>query len=322
MRDEGGTVIVLVAAMLVVLLGMGALVVDAGVLFESRRNLVTAADSAAMAGATEYAHVILTGGTSSEARVAAEAKARQYAISNGVAAGNIQVSVNEASHKVTVDVGRDNALAFARVLGVHSAVTGAHAAAIAGPVHTVEPSDGRGVLPIYVSPATVSYLNQRLNLREGTPPPRDPGNFTALALGQPGASNYLNNLKYGYPGTISKNDYVDTQTGNITNPTLWGIEYRIDKCDDECPGTCTWDNHSSGCPRVVTLLVCDFQELHGHQSIRVDGFLTFFLESVTRTGGNVTITGYVINDIRDGKVSGSDGSRGSDYGTWAVNLIE
>jgi Flp pilus assembly protein TadG len=322
-KDEGGSVIVLVSILLVMLLGMGALVVDAGLLFESRRALVTTADSAALAGATEFAQVLLNGGSVEDAADAAETRARQYALMNGTAAEDVTVIVDQVNYTVTVEVIRTNNLAFASVFGVPSSPTGARAVAATGPVHSM----GGGTMPIYVSPAAHDYAGETLNLREGTPPPRDPGNFTALALGGPGANTYLFNLVNGYPGTISKGDLVETQTGNIPNKTVEGIQSRIDACQDHCqrpPGMseCTAANHASDCPRVVTLLVCDFQDLHGHQSIRVDGFLTFFLDEVHKQGGSVVINGFVKNDIRSGKIRGASGELGSDYGTWAVNLIQ
>ncbi|MDP2857593.1 MAG: pilus assembly protein TadG-related protein, partial [Bacillota bacterium] len=203
-RDEGGSVIVLVAMMLVVLLGMAALVIDAGMLFESRRSLVTTADSAALAGATEFAQVLLNDGSVEDAADAAETRARQYAVMNGTPAEDVTVVVDEENFTVTVEVVRSNNLAFASVLGVPNSPTSARAVAATGPLHSM----GEGAMPIYVSPAAHDYAGETLNLREGTPPPLTPGNFTALALGDPGANVYLFNLINGYPGPISRGDPV------------------------------------------------------------------------------------------------------------------
>ena len=322
-KDEGGSVIVLVAMMLVVLLGMAALVVDAGMLFESRRALVTTADSAALAGATEFAYVILNEGSVEDAADAAETRARQYAVMNGTAAENVTVIVDEDNFTVTVEVVRSNNLAFASVLGVPNSPTSARAVAATGPLYSM----GEGAMPIYVSPAAHDYTGETLDLREGTPPPLTPGNFTALALGDPGANVYLYNLIHGFSGTISRGDYVPVETGNIPNKTVQGIQDRIDRCISGCsrpPGMtdCTAGNHASDCPRVVTLLVCDFEDLHGHQDILVDGFLTFFLDDVYKDGGTVVVNGHVLNDIRSGKIKGASGQPGADFGTWGVNLIQ
>lgn len=56
LRDESGAVLILVALMMVVFLGLVALVVDGGDLFTQQRDLQTAADSGALAGALALAH--------------------------------------------------------------------------------------------------------------------------------------------------------------------------------------------------------------------------------------------------------------------------
>mgnify|MGYP000935714711 FL=1 len=50
MKNEKGSVIIIVAAAMVLLLGIAALVVDVGVLFYSKVALSNAADAAALAG--------------------------------------------------------------------------------------------------------------------------------------------------------------------------------------------------------------------------------------------------------------------------------
>ena len=52
-RDERGQVLVTTMCCMGILLGALGLAVDVGVLFHARRNMQTAADAAAMAGATE-----------------------------------------------------------------------------------------------------------------------------------------------------------------------------------------------------------------------------------------------------------------------------
>ena len=319
-RDEQGTVIVLVAVMMVTMLGLAALVVDGGLLLHTRRQVTTIADSAALAGAIEYAKVVLSGGTSEEAATSAGFKAREYAQRNGAAEDEISVNVSETERKLTVRITRTEEMTFARLLGVSSSQVSAHAAAKTGPVFAADPS--RGVIPVYVSSAVPSYLNQQLVLRDGTPPPANPGDFTALALSGRGASDYAHDLEFGYNGTVKKGDKVDTEPGNIANPTKSAVQSRINRCTNECDYPCSYSDHADECPREVTLLVCSYTDLHGRDEITVEGFVTFFIESVSKTGGNVEITGYVINDIRSGQVTGQGGAPGTDYGTWAVNLTE
>ncbi len=323
--NERGTVVVLVAVLLLALLGMGALVVDAGSLYESRRRLVTMADSAAIAGATEWAAQVLFGDPAS-APDAARTKALDYAVRNGAQASEVTVSVVEADRKVIVDLSRDNSLSFARVLGISSAQTGAHAAAVAGPVETID----EGALPIWVLPGLAGGIGSPddVLLREGLPPPPDPGNFTFLGLGGGGTKILENNLRDGYPGTIAIGDTVETQTGSIPQPSANAVSDRIQRCLDNCvkeDGTeCNYLLFAPGCPRVGQLVVCALIEdkITGHEELLVVGFISFFIDSAYKQSGNVIITGHPINYITEGKVIGSDGSGAGDYGTWAVNLIE
>jgi len=364
-RDERGTVVILVAILLIVLLGMGALVIDAGALFESRRKLVTIADSAAIAGADEMANQILFvySGTPSEelpedikAAIvqAAEAKAIEYAMSNGAKSSEVDVSAVWSGKKVTVDIARDNSLSFARVLGWNSAVTGAHAIAITGPIHTL----GDGAVPIFVPDGTYSagepLVIHYKDLKGGDPPM--PGNYYALDLGEQGggAKDYLNDLKGGYADTIVTGQTIPTETGNMPNPTENGIQYRLDACrigvaEDKSvtpplPARlpcihpngvdCTWDKHASECPREVMIVVCSWitypkgpGEPSGKTVLTVEGFLPFFIDGIAMDGtltppSQTTIVGHVISEVEPGKVIGDDGSPGNDYGAWAVNLIQ
>ena len=53
--NERGSVSVLLAVCMAVVIGAGAIVIDAGQIWSSRRELVTAADAAAFAAAAAYA---------------------------------------------------------------------------------------------------------------------------------------------------------------------------------------------------------------------------------------------------------------------------
>jgi Flp pilus assembly protein TadG len=53
LRDDSGATALVVAVLIVVLLGMAAVVIDAGLLYSARRSMQTAADSAALAGVQE-----------------------------------------------------------------------------------------------------------------------------------------------------------------------------------------------------------------------------------------------------------------------------
>ena len=54
LRNENGQTLVLTALCMTAMLGFMALALDVGLLFRARRNMQTAADSAAIAGAQDY----------------------------------------------------------------------------------------------------------------------------------------------------------------------------------------------------------------------------------------------------------------------------
>jgi Flp pilus assembly protein TadG len=85
LHDEKGQALVLTATSMLVLMGFLALATDVGVLFHARREMQTAADGAAVAGALEEQR----GGTATEIVAAAD----NAAISNGYTNGSNGVTV-------------------------------------------------------------------------------------------------------------------------------------------------------------------------------------------------------------------------------------
>lgn len=87
LRDERGQVLVMTMACMGILLGALGLAVDVGLLFHARRNMQTAADAAAMAGATELYY---NGATNVTAKADAAAKAN--GVDNTVTGNNVIVT--------------------------------------------------------------------------------------------------------------------------------------------------------------------------------------------------------------------------------------
>lgn len=136
-RSQEGSVLVLVAFSLVVLLGMTALAIDLGMLFTGRSEAQRAADAGAHAGAGVF---LIAPGDEALARE----QARTLAESNPVRRGTLEVRDEDIdvimdSLKVRVRVyrtqarGNPVATLFARVLGIPSVDISAVAAAQAWP---------------------------------------------------------------------------------------------------------------------------------------------------------------------------------------------
>ncbi len=88
LRDESGQVLATTLCCMTVLLGALGLAVDVGVLFHARRNMQTAADAAAMAGATE---LFYNGVTNVNAKAYAAAKAN--GVDNTVTGNTVTVTI-------------------------------------------------------------------------------------------------------------------------------------------------------------------------------------------------------------------------------------
>jgi len=140
LRDDRGSVMVVVALAMTALLSMVALAVDVGMLFTARGEAQRVADAAALAGAGAF----LDGWDSSWVEEVAVSNAVEYGALNTVRARSVEilpedVEVDMTTHRVTVTVRRtaDRGSAvgtwFARVFGVEEVDVAARATAEAAP---------------------------------------------------------------------------------------------------------------------------------------------------------------------------------------------
>lgn len=137
LNSEGGAVTIVVAFVIFSLLAVTALVIDIGLLYQERRQLQTAADSATLAGAVDLAE----GRSTEEAQVTAE----QYVLENAnVVPDQIAVDFPSANQiKVTCSTTRD--LFIAPVFGKANSSVKTTATATYGPATSV-----RNLVPIIV----------------------------------------------------------------------------------------------------------------------------------------------------------------------------
>lgn len=135
-QDQKGGVLILVAASLIMLLGMTALVVDIGQLYVVRRQMVSAADGAALAGAVT--------GENNPNKPKTRAIAKHYAEENGAEGFNEEKDVyfygEGDDETISVRVKKEVDYTFARVLGLgNSTNVGAIASAKKGPGNPLVP---------------------------------------------------------------------------------------------------------------------------------------------------------------------------------------
>ena len=210
--QERGAVLPFVAIAAVVIFGVGALAVDLGNGWATRRSLITATDAGARAAAQEFAN----GGDG------CASIARDYVLSNVDDAVNIVCEPNLAAQYVTVDADANVDTWFAGVLGLgdfdttsSSTVRWGQAVSATGlrPIALCIESDGIGEWvadpSVDTDPILVPFYN-----KEGQPERCNgdgangnvEGNWGVLDFDGNGGQTVKDMVENGYQGTVVKGD--------------------------------------------------------------------------------------------------------------------
>ena len=323
---------VFVAIGLLVMLGMFALVVDMGMLYKERSQLVNAVDAGALAGVTALTK------NEASARELAATRARTYVQRNvpEVLTGDIIVTFEDSvSGTATITNGRINVTAtknvplnFAKFLGFNSAPVAATASA--GLQYY---GGGTGIVPFGITQDVYSGMTEdvRYIVKYGPQPPDDAeltalgyppastfkGNFGALALGGSGASVYGDNIKYGSSIAVKVGDTISTEPGVMSGPTDKAVDYRVG-----LDPTATWDTVADGSPRIIIVPIIDpgVGDISGRTDVTIMGFAAFFLEDFQPAKGN---GGYVVGRfIGEAVVSGGTGGSSVNTGIFVASLVK
>lgn len=286
-KASKGQAMFIVILALPVIVGVLALVMDVGNLYYNQVSMQVAVDSGVLSGA-----LYLPSYPSQAVSVAED-----YAERNGIKAGEIVSCTVSSDHKtVLMTTSRYLPCFFCAVLGEGTA----HAQTAPGP----ETSSGTGVkasasaliVPIRaatgVVPLGVDYrtdlnFGSVVQLKQGQV---GAGNWSPLALGGDGASNYKTNIENGYPGKVSVGDAIDTEPGNVVGPTNQAFQYRISMGQNQF-STGTFQNHDLNDPQVMLIPVVDFSNINGRSQVPMKGFAMMWIVSVDGQG---TITCYFI----------------------------
>ncbi len=257
-KKQEGFVLVIVAALLVALIGVLALAIDIGILYSARTSAQGVADAAALAGAFTFIN-----DTQSPQPQTASDNARQVSINNSilgqpVAAPDVNVNVDAANRRVTVDVQSTQNTYFARALGLQTADVSAQAVAEASKYstgsacakpwfipNTVVSSSGAcagcAANEVLVSGGEVtafgqSKIGQQFTVRSQDPANSiGPGEFYAIDLpgSGTGASAYRDNIGTCANSYVRCNDFYSTKTGNMVGPTKQGVQDLIGNPPDD-----------------------------------------------------------------------------------------
>jgi Flp pilus assembly protein TadG len=217
-RSERGVTAVLVAISLTALCGVGALAVDLGNAWQTRRSLVTAADAAALAAAQQYA----TGGTTGCPTVAAD-----YAQRNapGATVSLCQKTGTASAGRVTVQVQQSVNYLLGGVVGLSSGTARGTTTA-----HWGSPTGVTGARPLALcvygetevtqwlaNPSqsdVIEVLYDKDNTAACNGDANVPGNWGLVDYdgGSNPTGDQLDWIENGYPGEVRSG----TPTGNCT----------------------------------------------------------------------------------------------------------
>ncbi|MGI6119142.1 MAG: pilus assembly protein TadG-related protein [Desulfosporosinus sp.] len=319
---EEGSILVIVALSITVLLGMAALSLDIGSAYLQACQLQKAVDAAVYSVGRQ----LPVNSNDEEARNKIKDSAISYAALNGLEGltredvlleGVVSGSCTEIKVKATQTIN----LNFARVLGLSTLDFTRSAKAKLSPLSKVSGVAPLGVkkseLQTRIENGDLTHVVLKYGAGGGTQ-----SSFGALDLdGQGGgASDYRLWLTHGYPGEVCVGDILIEESGNMVGPTYQGFSARYDACthyDAQIGGEgCTSEHYDHTCPRIIKVVV---YTPGNNKTVTVEGFAAFLLEDQTNDG---YITGTFLNMVAPGTTSGEGLEEASYYGLSNLMLTE
>src|SRR5215510_5953719 len=113
-KEQEGFILVVVAAILIVLIGFVALGVDTGALYSARTSAQEVADAAALAGAFTFINDPLAAQPSTAVNAATQVAINNSIMGKAVVAGDVNVTADVVTQKVTVVVTSTQPTYFAK----------------------------------------------------------------------------------------------------------------------------------------------------------------------------------------------------------------
>ncbi len=250
-NQQGSSAIILVVcfSVMAMFLVIGA---DVGVITYEKAKLSNALDASALAGAQSLP------GKPDESRILVS----DYLSANGLDPDKSSVTITEDNHSLKVDGYKDLKTFFGPLIGRDTVTITESVTVIVGPINEVR----SGIRPLVIEQRALEYgdlvdlkLNAKTNYK---------GNFGAVSLGGTGASNYEQNLLYGFKGTIKIGDIIYTEAGNkvsVINPLRNHLSTDFH----------TFENYKRESERLWVIPVVDELQVEGKSPVTVVGFAEF-----------------------------------------------
>ncbi|HZK18676.1 MAG TPA: Tad domain-containing protein [Clostridia bacterium] len=308
LKNNRGSVVVIVCAAMVLLLGSMAVVTDLGRMAVAKSKLSNAVDAAALAGVQELPNA---GATATE-------KAFKYAEANGIPRDEITVNL-EGDSLIRVSGEQEINFLLAGILGINQGTVSASAAAVKGGVEAIH-----GASPFAVPQHNYSF-GVEYELKQGAPNDGSLGpgkfgaiDFTDLEKGFGGGANaYRHFIRKGYSGELKVGDRLPLESGNMSGPTQQGIKTLFERCNHNC----TPDNFHPGCPRILIVPVFDPDDVSGGK-ITIVGFGAFLVSKIPGSGNENTVRGCFLRTVPAPNCEFSIGSNQENYGLEGMKLVE
>jgi Flp pilus assembly protein TadG len=315
-RERGQTLALLVIFMMS-LVGMAAMAIDVGSWYQARRSIQSAADAAALAGASQLPAGWSNAQTAAQAEFAKNSKVGDSAVYTNV-------TVNASSDSVTVTATRPTASYFAKEFGIGNPNISATARATVL-AYTKVVSTGQ-VMPWGVMKSSWVLGSQySLYVDNSTPnngalslPVKD---SSGVCQTTSGGSDYKNSI-IGPPNgnvacDVSVGEVVAVKTGQNTGPTAQGIDTRITSWD---PVSAIVQMTANGqaiilkpnSPQLLLLPVVEDMAggstwPSGSGSVKVIGFAYFVLSQPGYSNGGKTVLGTFVG-LQTGNTNWSTGA--------------
>jgi hypothetical protein len=293
--DNKGNVAIILCLVFTVLLGFTAYVVDIGLIYVEKAKLSNAIDSALLAASLE----LPTDPTK------AKTVAIEYLQKNNTDPSKVSIVISVDNKSIQMDGVKNVTHIFAPIIGIDSSDVNISAKVIIAPVKSTK----GGIRPFAVEKFDFSY-GDVLTLKVGAGDGYH-GNYGAVALGGTGANVFKSNSLYGYSGTITVGDRIDTETGNMAGATNEIKNY----IESEYSNFSDFKRNSI---RLWTIPLVDSLMMDGRKDVLVVGFGEFYVESIISHSGKIEIQGRFIRYVANGEVDMTI----SDTGAYGSKLVK
>lgn len=336
---------VMVAAAMIMIIGMTALVIDLGSTMREKQKMDNAVDAAVLAGI----HHIQNSGDAFETAVAYLNSNLQVSLSEPTINGSqatlhdpadatAVIEMEISGNSLSISYKKDSPLYFGQIFGQDVWGVRSKAKAMRAPVN-----QAKGIVPFGVQDASYTYGQQYViegDTFNGS------GYFGLLDLPyidtsstdgyesfnsciqnyqetgtkslNQGQGNTINKyIVCGYPDPLAIGDKLDKKSGatlgQVTDYVQWRIDEsnKVDGCKDgQFPGGTAPCLRSVLLPKINVL---------SHKQVEITGFSTFWIDKIEGNGSNQKVYGKFMNDVT---ISGDFDPDAADQGTYAVKLIE